>query len=267
MSQYWPFAGLVRHRTLQERLIVSLDRATRRDALKMVEHLGRSVGMFKVGRRLYLASGPDLVRDIRRRGAEVFLDLKFHDTTRAVCKAGVEATRLGVRMFDLYSSGSFEVMERARTEVARVCRNEGLRRPILLAVAMLTGLRPGEPNIPDGDDSAVRLARLAAEAALDGVLVLPQAAARVRALCGRRFVIVAPGLRLEKDGGPDIDADVPAMSLRESVRAGVDYLVVGSPVWNAAEPLHAVREIIEEMERGMRATPRGALELLAPRPA
>ena len=263
MSQYWPFAGLVRHRTLQERLIVSLDRATRRDALKMVEHLGRNVGMFKVGRRLYLGSGPDLVRDIRRRGAEVFLDLKFHDTPRAVCKAAVEATRLGVRMFDLYSSNSFEVMERARTEVARICRSEGLRRPIVLAVAMLTSLRPGEPNIPDGDEIAARLARLAAEAALDGVLVLPQAAAHVRALCGRRFVIVAPGLRLENDRGPDIHA----MSLRESVRAGVDYLVVGRPVWNAAEPLQAVREIIEEMERGMRASPRGALELLAPRPA
>jgi len=263
LGQYWSFGGLVRHRTLQERLIVSLDRATSREALKMVERLGRSVGMFRVGRRLYLSGGPDLVRDIRRRGAEVFLDLKFHDTPRALCKAAVEATRLGARIFDLHSSGSFEAMQHVRAEVARICRNEGLRRPIVLEVAMLTGLRPGEPIVPDGDEVVARLAKLAADAALDGVLTLPQAVPRIRALCGRRFIIVAPGLSLRSADS----AAVQAIGVGDAVRFGADYLVVGSPIWNATDPLRAVREIMEEMERGMRGRPRGALELLTPRPA
>ncbi len=180
MGQYWPFAGLVRHGALKERLIVSLDRATPREALRMVDHLARSVGMFHVGKHLFLNGGPDLIRELRRRGAEVFLDLKFHDTPQAVCKAVIEATRLSVRMFDLHSSGSFEVMERARLEVGRLCRNEGLRRPSVLAVTMLTCLRPNENSIAD-DGRVVRLAKLAAEASLDGVLTSP----RRRRTCAR----------------------------------------------------------------------------------
>ncbi len=263
MSQFWPFAGLVRHGSLKERLIVSLDLGVPREALRLVEQLARNVGMFKVGKHLFLNGGPELVREIRRRSAEVFLDLKFHDTPQAVCKAAIEATRLGVRMFDLHSSGSFEVMERVRTDVARVCRNEGLRRPSVLAVAMLTGLRPGQRIVADTEDRVVRLAKLAADASLDGVLTSPQETARVRALCGRRFIIVTSGLKLDEPR----DAGTRSMRVSEAVRAGADYLVVGSPIWNAPEPIRAVREIIEEMERGMRASPRGALELLSPRPA
>jgi orotidine-5'-phosphate decarboxylase len=263
MSQYWPFAGLVRHGTLRERLIVSLDRGTHREALRLVEQLSRNVGMFKVGKHLFLNGGPDLVRDIRRRGAEVFLDLKFHDTPQAVCKAAVEATRLGVRMFDLHSCDSSETMARVRMEVARVCRNEGLRRPSVLAVAMLTSLRPGEPGIGGAEDRVVRLAKLAADASLDGVLTSPQQTARVRALCGRRFLIVTSGLKVDEGA----ERRTRAMGVSDAVRAGADYLVVGSPIWNASEPLRAVRGIIEDMERGMRASPRGTLELLAPSPA
>jgi orotidine-5'-phosphate decarboxylase len=249
--------------SLKERVIVSLDRATRRDALRMVEHLARSVGMFKVGKHLFLNGGPDLVREIRRRGAEVFLDLKFHDTQHAVCRAAIEATRLSVRMFDLHSGGSLEIMERTRIEVARVCRNEGLRRPSVLAVAMMTCLHPGDGGFSSGDDHVLRLAKLAADAALDGVLISPRQTAQVRALCGRRFVIVTSGLRIAEER----ESSAPAISVSAATRAGADYLIVGSPIWNATDPLRAVREIIDEMERGIRANPRSSLELLSPRPA
>jgi len=263
VSQYWPFTSLVRHGTLKERLIVSLDLGTRREALKLVERLGRNVGMFKVGKHLFLNGGCELVRDIRKRGGEVFLDLKFHDTPQTVCKSAIEATRLGVRMFDLHPYGSFEVMERVRADVARVCRNEGLRRPHVLAVAMLTSLRPGERAMADSQDRVVRLAKLAADASLDGVLTSPQEAPRVRTVCGRRFIIVTAGLKLDEPR----QARTPATGVSEAVRAGADYLVVGGSIWNATEPIRVVRDIVEEMERGMRASPRGALELLSPRPA
>src|SRR5579872_4449825 len=84
MTQYWPFSGLTRYGALRERLIVSLDLGGRREALKLVDQLGRLVGMFKIGKQLFVSGGPDFVREVRRRGAEVFLDLKFHDSPRSL---------------------------------------------------------------------------------------------------------------------------------------------------------------------------------------
>jgi orotidine-5'-phosphate decarboxylase len=257
MAQYWPFAGLIRHGSLKDRLVVSLDPGTRSEALAMVHHLGKSIGMYRVGKHLFLNGGSEFVREVRKLGAEVFLDLKFHDIPQAVCKAAVEATRLGVRMFDVHSYTSFEVMERVRAEVGRVCRSEGLRRPHILAVAMMTCLKPGEHNGIDSDDHVVKLAKLASHASLDGVLTSPQETACVRVACGRRFIIATTGLKLE-----EADRRARAISVGEAVRSGADYLVVGSPIWNAPEPVRAVHEIVEEMERGLRMNPRGVQELL-----
>src|SRR5713226_8383449 len=145
MTQYWPFSGLIRQGTLRDRLIVSLDLGDRREALRLVDRLARVVGMFKVGRPLFVGGGPDFIREIRRRGAEVFLDLKFHDTPQKVLRAAVEATRLGVKMFDIHpygsNCGSTDMMTRTRAEVARICRTEGLRRPSILAIAMLAQMK------------------------------------------------------------------------------------------------------------------------------
>lgn len=267
MTQYWPFSSLIRHGALRERLIVSLDLGTPREALRLVDELARVVGMFKVGKPLYLSSGPEFVREIRRRGGEVFLDLKFHDSPPAVCKSAVEATRLGVRMFDLHPQGCFEMMERVRSEVTRVCRAEGLRRPQIVAVAMLAGLSRNHQPAPGLSDSwaprrVVQLARLALDAALDGVLTSPHETARVRAACGRRFIVISSGL----GRGHGWEATEHPFGAAEAVRAGADYLVVGSPIWRASEPLRAVREITDEMERGLRANPRLALELYPSRP-
>ncbi|MDO8430987.1 MAG: orotidine 5'-phosphate decarboxylase / HUMPS family protein [Candidatus Binatus sp.] len=141
MTQYWPFPGLIRQTALRDRLVVSLDLGDRREALKLVDRLARVVGMFKVGRALFVGGGPDFIREIRQRGAEVFLDLRFHESPSRVPRAAVEAARLGVKMFDIQASGSaaciMDMMTRTRAEVARVCRVEGLRRPNVLAVAML----------------------------------------------------------------------------------------------------------------------------------
>ncbi len=266
MTQYWPFSSLIRHGALRERLIVSLDFGTPREALRLVDELARVVGMFKVGKPLYLSSGPDFVREIRRRGGEVFLDLKFHDSPPAVCRAAVEATRLGVRMFDVHPQGSFEMMERVRSEVTRTCRSEGLRRPQIIAVAMLAPLSRARPAPATVDGWAprrvVQLAKLAFDAALDGVLTSPHETARVRAACGRRFVVISSGLGRSR-GWEAVEYPFGAA---EAVRAGADYLVVSGPIWRASEPLRAVREITDEMERGLRANPRLALELYPSRP-
>jgi orotidine-5'-phosphate decarboxylase len=260
MTQYWPFSGLSRHGALRDRLIVSLDFGDRREALKLVDRLSRLAGMFKVGRSLFMGGGPDFVRDIRRRGAEVFLDLKFHDTPRNVLRAAIEATRLGVKMFDIHPSHSVDVMARMRAEVARLARIEGLRRPHILAVTMLAGLKSADAECADSDRVA-ELARLAAEASLDGVFISPLEVARVRSVCGRRFLVVTSpsALRASGDG-----ASPCAIGAADAIRAGADYLVIGSPVWRADEPARALRGIIEDIERALRLNVRGTPERYPP---
>jgi orotidine-5'-phosphate decarboxylase len=260
MTQYWPFSGLVRHASLRERLIVSLDMPDRRAALRLVERIGQFVGMFRVGRNLYLGGGPELVREIRKRGGEVFLDLKFHDTPRNVTRAAIEATRLGVRMFDIHPNGCGDALARTRTEVMRICRAEGLRRPHILAVAMLAGLTTADAHAGCAD-RVLEIARQAANASLDGVLTSVREVSQVRETCGRRFIIVTSGVRLRDDPGC-----ASAGAAADAIRAGADYLVVGSPIWRAAEPVRAVREITEDMERGLRTNLRPPIEGIGTRP-
>jgi orotidine-5'-phosphate decarboxylase len=212
-----------------------------------------------------VGGGADFIREIRHRGGEIFLDLKFHDTPRNLLRAAIEATRLGVKMFDIHPYGCVETMARTRAEVSRICRSEGIRRPHILAVTMLAGLRTGgEPKLANGAglDRVAQLARLAADAALDGVYTSTHEVSRVRTTCGRRFIIVTSGVRL-RDGS---DHTVHAIGAAEAIRAGVDYLVVGSPIWRASEPLQAVSEIAEDMEHGLRSSPRNPLELFSNRP-
>ena len=258
MTQYWPFSGLSRHGALRERIIVSLDLGGRREALKMVDQLARVVGMFKIGKQLLVAGGPEFVREVRRRGAEVFLDLKFHDTPRPLMRAALEATRLGVRMFDVHQNGHVETIGRVRTDINRLCQNEGLRRPHVVAVAMLTGVARDEPGSRYGLDGVVELARQAGSAGLDGVFTSPGAAPRIRSVCGRRFIIVTTGARIG-DG-----AQGPLVDGAAAIRGGADYMVVGSPIWKAAEPIRAVREIIEQIDRTLRNAPIVAPTLFVP---
>ncbi len=260
MSQYWPFSGLTRYGALRERLIVSLDLGDRRAALKMVDQLGRLVGMFKIGKQLFVSGGPELVREVRRRGAEVLLDLKFHDTPRALMRTALEATRLGVRMFDVHLNGHGESVAKVRAEINRLCQNEGLRKPHIVAVAMLMGVtREGaESLVSPGLDGMVELARHAATAGLDGVFTSAQGAPRIRNICGRRFIIVTP-LPCLRDGANEFVDGAAA------IQAGADFLVVGSPIWKASEPVRAVREIVDQIDRGLRSAPPTGLLTVIPR--
>lgn len=257
MPDYWPFS-ILRHSALRERLIVELDHGSPGEALRMVEQLASLVGMFKVGKHLFLQGGPELLRAIRRRGGEIFLDLKFQDSPRMLSRAAAQATRLGVKMFDLHPSYSLEGLERTRAEISRLCQLEGLRRPYLLAVAMYLSLvRPAEASLGD-DQQLARLAQLAAQAVVDGVLTDPEHASRVRGVCGRRFLIVTSGRGQIGDDGRE-----PA---NHGLRAGADYLILGRALWEAADPQQRVHQILTELERGLRSGPRIPASLLAERP-
>jgi orotidine-5'-phosphate decarboxylase len=237
---------------IRNRLIVALDVDSLREAEDLVQRLAREVGVFKVGKQLFLSAGPEVVRMVQRHGAEVFLDLKFHDIPYTVARAGVEAARLGVRFFDLHASGSFEMMERTQVEVARVCRREGVRRPKILAVTVLTSLRRSDLRrvgvADEVEHQVVRLARLARRAGMDGVVASPLEIARIRRECGRGFLIVTPGVR--PAGLASNDDQKRIMTPEEAMKAGADYLVLGRPIRDAPDPLAAAREVVAEMARG-----------------
>ena len=242
---------LVRARaSMRERLIVALDVGDLAEVNELVKRLAREIGMFKVGKQLFTHAGPQAVRLIQQLGGEIFLDLKFHDIPNTVAKAAAEATRLGVKMFNVHASGSLEMMRSTVKEVSRVCRQEKLRRPIMLAVTVLTSLnqddlkRVGvERNVAD---QVVRLALLTKQAGMDGVVASPHEVADIRSACGRRFVIVTPGIR-PHDGERNDQQRV--MTPREAVQAGVDYIVVGRPILEAKDPVAAARAIVAEMEQ------------------
>src|SRR4026209_467293 len=132
---------LVRKRaSMRERLIVALDVDNLEQATELVHSLAGEVGIFKIGKQLFTHAGPQAVRLIQELGGEIFLDLKFHDIPNTVAKAAIEAHRLGVKMFNVLASGSLEMMRLTVKEVQRVCRQEQRRRPIMLAVTVLTSL-------------------------------------------------------------------------------------------------------------------------------
>jgi orotidine-5'-phosphate decarboxylase len=236
---------------MRARLIFALDVASTQEAIELVDLLKDEVGLFKVGKQLFLHAGPEIIRQIKERGGDVFLDLKFHDIPRTVAKAGAEATRLGVRMFDLHASGSVAMMRQSVAEVNKVSRTEHLVRPKLLAVTVLTSLSQDDlkrVGFRSGVESqVVRLAKLAREAGMDGVVASPHEVARIRKECGRRFLIVTPGIRPLKGA---LDDQKRVQTPEEAIRAGANYLVVGSPIRDAADPAAAARNIVASMERG-----------------
>ncbi|MGH8011071.1 MAG: orotidine 5'-phosphate decarboxylase / HUMPS family protein [Candidatus Binataceae bacterium] len=263
MPQRWPFSDFARQRACRGRLIISLDLLPPREALQMAERIGQTIGMFEVGRNLFLNSGPDFVRALRSRGFEVFLDLRFHDTLRNLVRLATEATRLGVRMFDLHCGGNLRDLAATSAAVMRICRGEGLRRPYILALAMLScveGEHHGDAAVA-GDIRIARFAQRSAQAGLDGVVTSPYEIAKVRELCSRPFIIVAAGVK------PDsVSADGhECLGAAQAMRAGADYLIASASVWRASDPLGAVQALLSEMDRGLRAGPRLMSESTTPR--
>jgi orotidine-5'-phosphate decarboxylase len=238
--------------SLRHRLIFALDVDRIAEAEQLVGLLASEVGTFKIGKQLFLQAGPEVVRIVHRHGRDVFLDLKFHDIPTTVAKAGVEAARLGVRFFDLHASGSLAMMTRTREDVARVCRREGLRRPRILAVTVLTSLARRDLRLvgvdDDVEDQVVRLARLAKRAEMDGVVASPLEIARIRRQAGSGFLIVTPGIRQPT---ASLDDQKRVLTPGEAMRAGADYLVVGRPIRDAADPLAVAREVLADMARGL----------------
>jgi orotidine-5'-phosphate decarboxylase len=237
------------------KLIVALDVETVRRARELFSALRDVAGMFKIGSQLFTAAGPDIVREIVAAGSRVFLDLKFHDIPNTVAAAGREAARLGVSIFNVHASGGSEMMKRTAEEVANVSEREGLLRPFVIAVTVLTSADAGtlaEAGVyASPQEQVIKLSRLAEQCGIDGVVASPQEIAVLRSTIEREdFVIVTPGVR---SAGTDSHDQKRVMTPAEAVRAGADYLVVGREILNADDPAAAARKILEEMRGTLNA--------------
>lgn len=241
-------------RSAKDKLIVVLDVETARRALDIFHALKDVAGMFKVGSQLFTAAGPQVVREIVGAGGRVFLDLKFHDIPNTVAAAGAEAARLGVSIFNVHACGGSEMMRRTSEAVTETAEREGLERPVVIAVTVLTSADDSvlaEAGVSSGTTEQVRrLARLAEANGMDGVVASPHEVRLIRETVGRNFVVVTPGVR---PTGAARDDQRRVMTPAEAVRAGADYLVIGRPILNAPDPARAAQEIIEEMETATKA--------------
>jgi orotidine-5'-phosphate decarboxylase len=237
----------VKYNIAREKLIVALDFPNWEDAEKMVKSLPE-VSLFKVGLELYLASSGQAVRRLRELGKEVFLDLKFHDIPNTVAQACRQAASEGAFIFNVHASGGREMMRQAVLSAQEEATKQKLKKPLLLAVTVLTSL--DDQDLSEigfaGTKAAVgRLALLAKEAGIDGVVASPQEIKLIRELCGNDFKIVCPGVRPQ---WASLGDQKRVLTPEEAVAAGADFLVIGRPITKAKSPNEAALKIMEEIE-------------------
>src|SRR6185503_5861234 len=182
-----------------DQLLIALDVPNGAEALRLADLLRGRVGGFKIGSQLFTAEGPAIVRALTRKGDRVFLDLKFHDIPNTVANAVAAATSLGVWMVNVHASGGTKMMQAAAEAARKSAGAEGRQAPLVIAVTVLTSMTAAAlsetgTNVPVIDQVS-RLARLAQQAGLDGVVASAQETSAIRGLCGPGFVIVTPGIR------------------------------------------------------------------------
>ena len=228
----------------QTPLILALDVATPRAALDILDETGDALSFIKIGHQLYALGGLPFVREIMNRGYRVFLDLKLHDIPNTVKKAMSVLARLDVDMTNVHAAGTIEMM---RAALEGLTRPDGTR-PLLIAVTQLTSTseeRMQRELLIQApiNDTIVQYARNAKEAGLDGVVCSPLEAGMVKEACGTDFVTVTPGVRFA-DGakGDQVRVTTPA----RAAEIGTDYIVVGRPITEAADPVGAYRRCVKE---------------------
>jgi orotidine-5'-phosphate decarboxylase len=228
-------------------IIVALDLPDRDQALDMVERLGEAVDFYKVGSPLFTRTGPDLVRELRSRGKRVFLDLKYHDIPSTVASAVAAAAELDVELLTIHASGGEAMMRAARA--AADAFGEGA--PKLLGVTILTSFTAVDveqvwnKEILSMRDEVARLAGIAADAGVHGVVTSPLEVEALKRRHGAAFIVVTPGIRAPGDRlGDQARTATPA----DAARAGADYLVIGRPVLTAEDPVAVVRAMGVEID-------------------
>ena len=235
-----------------DRLIVALDFHTMEEARALVEKLGDSVSAYKVGMELYYSVGREAVIWLKSQGKKVFLDLKLHDIPNTVASGLCSLLDLGVDMLNVHAEGGYTMMKTAADRLHAEAEARNIPCPKLIAVTVLTSISQAEwddlgfaQNVQI-KSVAVRLAKLAQKAGLDGVVASPHETELIHEACGQDFLVVTPGVRPEGSSvGDQSRIATPAAALQ----AGSTHLVVGRPIRSAEDPVQAAQDIIKEMEQ------------------
>ncbi len=229
-------------------IIVALD-LPRTEAVALATALRGRVRWLKVGMTLFYAEGPRIVSELTDQGFEVFLDLKLNDIPHQVGGAAAAIARLGVGMFTVHASGGLTMMRAAVEASRRAAEEAGHPAPAVLAVTVLTSTGESglnEVGIPASPaEQVARLARLACEAGVDGLVCSPNEAAAIRTIVGEDRLVVTPGVRPSwAETGDQARIATP----RAALEAGASHLVIGRPITAAADPTVAVDRILSEIE-------------------
>ncbi|MDR1123437.1 MAG: orotidine-5'-phosphate decarboxylase [Elusimicrobiota bacterium] len=229
-----------------EKIIVALDVETEAQAAALVKKLKGKVGVFKIGKELFTACGPSVVKKIQKLGGKVFLDLKFHDIPNTVAKAVAQAAKLGVYMMTVHTSGGFEMMKAAAV-AAKENAPKG-KAPVILGVTVLTSLDDAALKKIGFKDNAekqvIRLAKMAEEAGLGGIVSSPKEVKKLRRALGKEMVLVTPGIRPLWAAAGD---QKRIMTPKDAVKAGADYMVIGRPITAHKNPAEAAELIAQEI--------------------
>ena len=229
-------------------IIAALDVPTAEQALKLAGQIAPAVGAFKIGKELFVAGGPDIVKRVRATGASVFLDLKFHDIPNTVAKAVASAARLDVQMLTIHASGGSEMMRAAEQSAQATTKSLVQTPPLILGVTVLTSMDSNalseigcEPNVAH---QVERLALLAVKAGLRGLVCSPLEIAALRKILPAHIELVTPGIRT---GGEVADDQKRVLTPKEAITAGANWLVIGRPIYAAENPRLAAENILESL--------------------
>lgn len=228
---------------IDPKIIVALDYAEAKDALRLVTQLDPTLCRLKIGKELFTSAGPQLVESLVHREFDVFLDLKFHDIPNTVAKACEAAAKLGVWMLNVHASGGISMMQAAKEGVIKSNLN-----PYLIAVTVLTSMNDAhlmQIGIKrDVQEQVLHLAKLTQEASLDGVVCSAQEASILRQQTGKDFLLVTPGIRPANSHKDDQNRTLTPV---EAINFGVNYLVIGRPITQAISPIEALIAIQQEI--------------------
>ena len=232
----------------QNPIIAALDVPTVEQALKLAHQIAPAVGAFKIGKELFTSAGPDIVRRVRDTGANVFLDLKFHDIPNTVAKAVAAAVRLHVQMLTIHASGGSEMMRAAEQAAQQTAAQLNRPAPLVLGVTVLT--RHDSATLAElGCETDVakqveRLATLAAKSGLRGLVCSPLEIVALRKILPPSMQLVTPGIRT---GGEKSDDQKRTLTPRDAMQAGASWLVIGRPIYAAADPRAAAESILNSL--------------------
>lgn len=219
---------------MKNKLIVALDVGSFEKAKKLVDKLSPYVIMFKVGNELFTGCGPGIIDYINKKRKRVFLDLKFFDIPNTVERAVLEAAKHKVFMLTLHIAGGFDMLMKAKNAL-----KGKKKRPLLVGVTVLTS-----KGGPDTAKEVIKLARMAKKAGLDGVVSSAKETKRIKKICGKKFMVVNPGIR---PSWAKQDDQKRVATPEEAVRNGADFIVVGRPITRAENPVMAAKRILEDL--------------------